>query len=79
MQRLGAATLLQRHVAGELFKKIIDGRFVISRMQHPLAKRTEVMREICDAGFMRPHGTNKIFPVYGSLTADPGAKALTSM
>jgi hypothetical protein len=30
------------------------------------------------AGFKRVHGTRKIFPVYGSLTADPGAKALTS-
>ena len=30
------------------------------------------------AGFERAHGTKKTFPVYGSLTADPGAKALTS-
>src|SRR5204862_3710534 len=28
---------------------------------------------------VRIYGTRKIFPVYGSFTADPGAKALTSI
>ena len=40
----------KRHVAREFLKKIIDGQFVISRMQHPLAQRTEVMREILRGG-----------------------------
>ena len=31
------------------------------------------------AEFIRTHGTRKIFPVYGSLTADPGANPLTSI
>ena len=69
----------KRYVVRELLKKIIDGQFLICRTQHPLAQRTEVMRKFCEAEFMRTHGTKKIFPVYGSLTADPGAKALTSM
>ena len=31
-----------------------------------------------EAELMRCYGTRKIFLVYGSLTADPGAKPLTS-
>ena len=40
----------KRHVAREFLKKIIDRQFVICRMQHPLAQRTEVMREILRGG-----------------------------
>jgi len=29
--------------------------------------------------FAKIYGTRKSFPVYGSFTAEPGAKALTSM
>jgi len=69
----------KRRVARELLKKIIDGRFVLCRMQHSLAKRTQMLWKILRRGIHAPHGTRKIFPVYGSLTADPDAKALTSM
>ena len=40
----------KRHVAREFLKKIIDGQFVICRMQHPLAQRTEAIRKILRRG-----------------------------
>jgi len=45
-------------------------------------KQTEVNNEPkirLTAANERIYGTRKIFPVYGSFTADPGRKALTSM
>jgi hypothetical protein len=35
-------------------------------------------QDFYEAELMRSYGTRKIFLVYGSLTADPGAKPLTS-
>src|SRR4029077_3149438 len=40
----------KRHVARELLKKIIDGQFVLCRLQHPLAQYTQMMPKILRGG-----------------------------
>jgi hypothetical protein len=65
------------------FKKIIHCHFAVCGMQprklSGLTQHTGVIRKILRGAIHAGYGTRKIFLVYGSFTADPGGKPLTSM
>ena len=55
-------TSQKRDVAGELRKKIIDGQFVICRIQHPFAQHIEMMRKILRGGIHAHSRHQEDFP-----------------